>query len=662
MHNLEYYCEDALGHETPVHVQYYKVDDTSPETTKTYIPEEYIDQATGYEYIDTVHEIELTAEDGGEICAIGVGEIQYRVSGALSDNFCQNCENWMSMLRPDIGPWNTYEGPFGIDEESCHVIEYRSIDGLGNTEEIEWQCVFVDKSKPEIDKKYFGPYFDIEAQDWYAEWINSETVVGITVTDPEPHPAGLADVKYRVSLVDDEYCKEYFREDLYPCEEAEGIGLWMTVNPEDFDYFEFQILDDSCHLIEVYAEDNVGKFNNHKQCVYVDNQGPDPLKTVGDPKIEWDGMDAYYYDLEKFCETPGNCYKITTTTPIKMDCVDPDPHPVDHENVCFKVELDGDDFTEMYCSEGYYDGSLTYNEEMGKDYCCVEGTVDVFYFHEESEHNLDFYCVDALGNKGDRDDEKFKVGGGKFRLELCKKWNLVSVPFVLLDNDIEVVFDDISEEVMAVWTYDNGEWLVWTPGEGPDSLSTIDPGWGYWVLMDNCTDLIVGGSLLSEGPNGPPSKDMTEGWNLIGYYGATSMYTEPQFEGDGMCEYDCDMYWDMYGYDSYEDCVYEECGFWYGEEPVYCALNSLVDTQQGFPRWSALWGYYHECEEECNTHGYWDGLNACCDSCGFFTWCPDYMEAGQGYWIEMDVEESYSPATNCIWNEDMTCVWGGYIV
>jgi len=157
MHNLEYYCIDAVEKKSDEYIQYYKVDTDPPTTEKTYNPAVYIDSATSYEYIDTVHEIELTATDNGEICHIGVDEKRYRVSGALADRFCENCAGWMTALRPAMGPWNTYTGPFGIDEESCHIIEYSSVDLLGNEEKIQWQCVFVDKTGPEITKTYSGP-------------------------------------------------------------------------------------------------------------------------------------------------------------------------------------------------------------------------------------------------------------------------------------------------------------------------------------------------------------------------------------------------------------------------------------------------------------------------------------------------------------------------
>jgi hypothetical protein len=85
-------------------------------------------------------------------------------------------------------------------------------------------------------------------------------------------------------------------------------------------------------------------------------------------------------------------------------------------------------------------------------------------------------------------------------------------------------------------------------------------------------------------------------------------------------------------------------------------MNSLVDTQEGYPRWSSVWSYIN-----CGDHmAGWLGLNACTYG---LQGEIDRMYAGRGYWVEMDVEDLYAPATTCIWNDDFQCEWtgGGYL-
>jgi hypothetical protein len=641
-HNLEYYCVDHLGNDERTllggpNIQYYKVDDTPPETTKTIDPEPYTEKIGDniVEWIDTANEITLRARDdvgphdsgidkiwymnvidlSGEACWIeeacqpvtGIPSPYARGSECI-DFFQEVCddiwqEDWNSWEgcveyfahdECDVDPlWKLYDGtPIQKEGESCHLLNYFAVDNLGNVEDLNVNCFFVDKEPPRIEKWYDEPFFEdeFEKEGYWAEWVNSSTPIGVEVWDPEPHPSGIDEVFYRTTIVNDEYCRYYFEDDDFECEDAEGAGSWLPGEEE----FSFRIPEESCNLIEITAVDNVGKNSTHKQCVFVDNQPPTPVKEVAEPKEPWDGLDANFYDLEVFCQEPGNCWKVTLDTEISMTCSDPLPHPVDHEIICFNVELDGDDWTEDYCGE--YDGE--YNES-GEGYCCLDRTIEDFYFLEPSEHNLKFYCEDALGNKGDTDDEKFKVEGHDFEIELNKKWNLISVPVVLMNDDPEVVFEGM-ECVDTIWSYDAADgWSVFTPGDAPDNLR-IMPGYGYWVLAKEDCTLTIGGSLLSPGRT-PPSRNLVPGWNLIGYYGL-----------DGQEGY--------YGPDG-------------NGRDAYSALYSLTSGEYGFPKWNSLYGYWETDKPQ------FEGYSSI-----------DNLDPGAGYWISMkdnQQEYIYSPSTTC---------------
>ena len=302
-----------------------------------------------------------------------------------------------------------------------------------------------------------------------------------------------------------------------------------------------------------------------------------PNKIVGDPKT-------------KCLETDWCEWKITTLTPIIVSCGD-------GFNLTWRYALDGD------WKEWHTDDSNA-----------------TIYFPEESNHTLEVYCSNECG-ESEHDIEKFKVEGRPFEIPLYKKWNLISVPFVLTNGSVSEVFKNISDDIASVWTYDNGVWYTWTPELG-GTLEHVKPGWGYWVLAKEDTKLLISGSLLSPVTT-PPSKALQEGWNLIGYYGTE--WQSYELETDGECGYV------NYNYGNY----------------VYCSLNSLIDTEIGFPRWSSLWGY-DNCEGDV---AYWHALESCFE--GF--WKNIKMYASKGYWIEMDVEDGYAPATNCIWNEDLHC-------
>ncbi|RLJ03870.1 MAG: hypothetical protein DRP18_05485 [Candidatus Aenigmatarchaeota archaeon] len=336
----------------------------------------------------------------------------------------------------------------------------------------------------------------------------------------------------------------------------------------------FTLSNESCHIIEYYSYDNVGKVEQVKhQCVFVDNTPPEPNKTIGEPKTYCEGEECKSWE-----------WKITTMTPITLSCEDKGPHPVDNSTVYWRIWWD-------------------YNDNWTEWYNATEGTK--IYLEEECLHQLEFYCVDALGHESEHDIEKIKVEGTSFNIQLNKKWNLISVPFVMLDDSIKEVFKDIANETEAVWTYDpeneicDEEWCVYTPGEGPDTLKEMTPGWGYWVLMnssameEDSVMLTIGGDLFIEGVT-PPDKSIIHGWNLIGYYGT-----------DGLLEYDGP---DKEG------------------KPAYCALFDLGESHLD-KGWSSLISYWK---------GNW--LE--------YTYC-DEMDPGAGYWLRATENGLYGYTTNC---------------
>ncbi len=209
--------------------------------------------------------------------------------------------------------------------------------------------------------------------------------------------------------------------------------------------------------------------------------------------------------------------------------------------------------------------------------------IAVIKFSEQSEHLLEFYCIDNVGKTSETDSELFKVTGTAFDLVIGDKWDLISVPFNLIGGgNIDDLFGD---KVIQVWSYENGEWKVYS-STGPSNLHNIVPGRGYWIKTTDESNVLIGGSLFAPGPSLPSSIELDKGWNLIGHYGLSS-------------------------------------------KPAYCSLFSLVDTQQGFPRWSSLWSYNSASQQFL-------GLNSL-----------DLMDPGRGYWIEIDVEDYYSPSSIC---------------
>ncbi|MBI4019849.1 MAG: hypothetical protein HY367_00840 [Candidatus Aenigmarchaeota archaeon] len=598
-HELEFFCTDVLGNEEEHQTEVDIVDSQPPVIEKTIVgpsfgecpPDPESEESCIIDGVTTIHVEAADPEPhpvGGVTCDWSYVVLETQASGGEEG----------------------VEPPFDISfpEESTHVLSIACRDELGNTA-ADREVFVVDKTPPVTRKRFEGPQFPLDNDgESTSHWISSQTDVILDAYDPEPHPSGVAATYWRNTIVDNENCQS-----VEICQQAEGEGEFQLYTGP------FRKNEESCHLIEYYSVDNVNKTERvNKQCVFVDNTPPEPDKTVGEPSDIWtpgengDPASIYYPNETANCWTnlDGSieCWEVTTLTPITLDCSDPEPHPVDNENVCFKVDFDGKDKTEDYCNRDGINGEIA---EDGS--CCVLGErapIELF-FGEESEHNLQFYCVDALGNQGPVDEEKFKVEGTAFRIWLNKKWNLISVPFVLQDDSPEKVFEDVMDDVVAIWTYDAvvGQWYVFTPdGVDNDDLGSIVPGMGYWVLAKDDAELVLGGSLFSPAVT-PPSKEIAPGWNLIGYYGNEGeegpllVYHGP--DGNG--------------------------------KQARCALGSLVDTTLGKEKWSALVTYW----EPFNTDGnpetsVWKGFGT-----------RDNMDPGAGYWLEIAGPELYTFSTTC---------------
>ena len=624
-HLVEYYCTDALQNSNEVESEIDVVDNTPPYMNITVVGPKYGNCGIG-------------EQDKGEFCMIDTASYIHVEAYDQQPHPVDmvSCKWQYYDVDDDEESEVTDEGAsFNIilPEEHAYLLRVWCEDGLHNDDEI-FGAFIVDKTPPTTELEVGVPYYT----NGTSEWVGATTEFTLHAVDLGPHPSGVNSTYYRVTLVDDEYCYNTSM-----CSDAEGNGSFQLWNGTPF-----IIGEESCHLIEYYSVDNVNKTANiSKRCIFVDTTAPTPLKEVGKPSDMWtpgknnDPESNFYPEANERCWINDSdaleCWQVTMLTPITLGCEDTGEHPAGAEIACFKVSMDGDDVTERYCEE--YGGA--YNSS-GDGFCCMawEGEMQSFYFLEETEHELEYYCVDRVGNvnRSLLDVEKFKVEGTKLDIPLYKKWNLISVPFVLLNSNIDVVFHDIEDSILAVWKYENGTWYVWTPDDdGPKDFNTIEPGYGYWVLSmngsaENPVWLTIGGSLFSPATT-PPSRKLAKGWNLIGYYGIK---------------------WQMYGWDD----MWDYCGHGYGYhnryiygDKVYCALNSLINTHEGYPKWSSLWTYLN-----CgNGYTWWIPLNACPygDRC-----FDNRMYAGKGYWIELDEEELYAPATTCVWNRDFKCIGG----
>lgn len=486
-------------------------------------------------------------------------------------------------------------------------------------------------------------------------YVTSETEITLSCVDQEPHPSGANKMYLELNWAENE------TEDLSThaqaanvCEEHNGVfheesGV-CELNITDGEEITLTLPEESYHELSFWCEDNVGKASEPNRQLYaVDNTGPETTKEVHEPSEPWDGANAKWYNetnfngefndgstnAAEFCDEEGTCYEVTLMTPLSLTCEDPQPHPSGVSSVTFQVELDGfqtgeksvENVTEYYCDE--YDGTLS---EDGL-WCTVETDgegIEEFYFLELSEHRLQYYCEDNLGNVGETNEQLYKVHEGAFGIELTQKWNLVSVPYVLLDNSVDAVFGDL-ENVTTVWAYQNGSWLYYDATTGQGTLETIEPGYGYWVQANETDEFVIGGSLFQPA-QAPPSVDVKAGWNLLGPYGLGELREDMEWRFDGLVgAQDHNTLNETFFYSGPETSEYGRSA----ECALYGLADSVYNSQAG-----SVYGYWEDFQPT-SWYNTADG-----NQFDQPTQEP-VMFTGGGYWVNLQDDGSFAPTSWC---------------
>ena len=355
-HLIEYWAVDACGWGETHHYELDIVDNQKPNISKTIIGPSYgtcpPQSPTDTCFIDGVTIIHIESTDP---------------TPHPSDHAtCDWDYDVMEGGKQETGQ-TELTPPFNISfpEESTHNLTIRCRDALGN-ENVDIEKFLVDKTPPTTTKTYGTPYWTSGGK----EWINSSTLITLTVNDTGLHKSGIKETKYRISLVDDVFCLYQ-----YDCQNAQGSGNFMSyVNP-------FTIANESCHLIEYYSVDNVNKTETTKrQCVYVENKPPISNKTLGQPQHECNSTEKSLYGIN-------DCWYITEDTQVKLNCTDQNPHPSKYEMLYYTIEWKqnwNDSWTLLRTGASGSDVMFSYSELVG---------------HEDSYHKLTWYCVDALNQK-----------------------------------------------------------------------------------------------------------------------------------------------------------------------------------------------------------------------------------------------------------------------
>ena len=319
-------------------------------------------------------------------------------------------------------------------DEGKHALKVRGKDKAGNWGKVlntqNASYFIIDRTAPETEKELDGEKVECDVEndgenDLDACWhITQDTVISLSCEDVDNGEGYYSD---DVSL----YYRTRYKYDLN--DTWNNWSEWSSYN-ESFSFDE-----DSVHEVEYYCSDLcLNEEDHHFELDIVDTQAPETDRDIFGPQ--------HGCELEEGCDWYANGY-----TEVNLTCNDLDPHPVGE--------------TTLYWRE--YANGTTYN------FSREVGGWARFSFDEEGVRNVDYYCVDGLGNEGDVVSEVFFVENGapvvnktvgepKIECEGdCDWW---------ITQDTEISFECVDEGDYAVdheetyyrYSVDYGNWSNWT--------------------------------------------------------------------------------------------------------------------------------------------------------------------------------------------------------
>ncbi|MFC1848030.1 hypothetical protein ACFLXV_01810 [Chloroflexota bacterium] len=235
---------------------------------------------------------------------------------------------------------------------------------------------------------------------------------------------------------------------------------------------------------------------------------------------------ASYADHDYFSRVPVTVYtsgSFNGFCPIDLIITDPDGYVISKE----KNEIEGATYVEEdFNGDGDLDDKVTILYPKPGEY-------NTAVIPEPDALPTDTYTLTAtFGNKtallaentlvSDTPSEpytipSFPISVGYRDISLNEGWNLIGMPLIPDDSNIESVLDSIMDNVISVWGYDTSNpgapWASWAPFWGGD-LSEMINGKGYWINISANDTLRLEGftGVLSTG-----DRDiiLNQGWNLI---------------------------------------------------------------------------------------------------------------------------------------------------
>jgi hypothetical protein len=181
-------------------------------------------------------------------------------------------------------------------------------------------------------------------------------------------------------------------------------------------------------------------------------------------------------------------------------------------------------------------------------------SVDVLVDHTYSSNGDYVVSLTAYDATGNYVTQTRSVGidsnSYDWRIPLTAGWNLISIPLIPTDSigNVNTTLQEVLKSIAFAIPYESastyevmqynavtGTWNKARPyssGVGfTGTLTSIVPGYAYWIKVNQDTVLKGTGVKTSPAPSGmPPSVQLGSGWNLIGKFGKESVRKDNETE------------------------------------------------------------------------------------------------------------------------------------
>lgn len=287
----------------------------------------------------------------------------------------------------------------------------------------------------------------------------------------------------------------------YSCNEGETISLSATATDVPAD-----------HPLNYFWDlDQVEGYETENQSVSYTCGNGDNAVSVKAQVTDNDGESGY-----------DSAFIVINNLPPTADANGPYETAVDME-VCFTGSA-----SDAY-DEGFsYSWDFNYNEGFNAD---GDAQTSCTTYSEPGT-----YMVALVVNDGEDNSEvaTAAVTVYEYGIELNAGQNLISIPLVPEDRSVEAVLNGVNPEVVWAYKYnpetEQNEWFYHPGDDAPEGVGNLDemvPGYGYYVLMGENSDVLFNNGekyyQLGNGVPLPPQVTLMPGWNLIGHYGLSTV-------------------------------------------------------------------------------------------------------------------------------------------